>query len=135
MGTYDPRIRRIKKIFAKFCPKFLDLYASIYGSFFYTEKHLIIVGYSDRIFESDSILPFQIYDKRKNCNSKLQLDCQQREVGEQDVKIKPKLHPNRMKNITPLRFFAIQRQYCQAGFMVLLIEGLHYLQGKVPYKT
>ncbi len=28
---YDPRITRIEKISAKNCPKFLDLYASIYG--------------------------------------------------------------------------------------------------------
>ncbi len=27
----DSRISRIDKIFAKYCPKFLDLYASIYG--------------------------------------------------------------------------------------------------------
>ncbi len=29
---FDPRISRIDKILAKFCPKFLDLYASIYGT-------------------------------------------------------------------------------------------------------
>jgi hypothetical protein len=28
---YDPRISRIEKIFVKFCPKFLYLYASTYG--------------------------------------------------------------------------------------------------------
>jgi hypothetical protein len=33
-ALYDPRISRIEKILAKFCPKFLDLYASIYGSMF-----------------------------------------------------------------------------------------------------
>ena len=30
---YDPRISRTEKILVEFCPKFLDLYASIYGSF------------------------------------------------------------------------------------------------------
>ncbi len=29
-----PHISRIDKILAKFCPKFLDLYASVYGNFF-----------------------------------------------------------------------------------------------------
>ncbi len=29
---YDPRISRIEKIFAQNGPKFLDLYASIYGN-------------------------------------------------------------------------------------------------------
>ncbi len=32
MMNVDPRISRIDKILAKFCPKFFDLYASIYGS-------------------------------------------------------------------------------------------------------
>jgi hypothetical protein len=31
---YDPRISQIEKILVKFCPKFLDLYASIYGKKF-----------------------------------------------------------------------------------------------------
>ena len=31
---YDPRISRIKKIFAKIIPKSLDLYARIYGNFY-----------------------------------------------------------------------------------------------------
>ena len=31
---YDPRISRIEKIMSKICPKFLDLYGSIYGKFF-----------------------------------------------------------------------------------------------------
>jgi hypothetical protein len=30
---FDPCISRIDKILVKFCPKFLDLYASIYGKF------------------------------------------------------------------------------------------------------
>jgi hypothetical protein len=30
---YDPRISRINKIMYKICPKFLDLYTSIYGTF------------------------------------------------------------------------------------------------------
>jgi hypothetical protein len=30
---YDPHISRIDKILPKFCPKFLNLYASIYGNF------------------------------------------------------------------------------------------------------
>ncbi len=30
---YDPRVSRIHKIMSKICPKFLDLYASIYGIF------------------------------------------------------------------------------------------------------
>jgi hypothetical protein len=30
---YDPRISWIEKNIAKNCPKFIDLYASIYGSF------------------------------------------------------------------------------------------------------
>jgi hypothetical protein len=34
---YDPRISRIEKILGKFCPKFLDLYASIYGNY---NRHL-----------------------------------------------------------------------------------------------
>ncbi len=34
---YDPRISRIGKIFPKFCPKFLDLYASIYCKFLKVE--------------------------------------------------------------------------------------------------
>ncbi len=29
---HDPGISRIVKILVKFCPKFLDLYASIYGN-------------------------------------------------------------------------------------------------------
>ncbi len=33
---YDPRISRIEQIFAKFSPKFLDLYASIYGNLIWT---------------------------------------------------------------------------------------------------
>ncbi len=33
-ALYDPHISRIEKILAKFCPKFFDLYASIYGSCF-----------------------------------------------------------------------------------------------------
>ncbi len=32
---YDPCISRIKEIFRKICPKFLDLYASIYGTLIY----------------------------------------------------------------------------------------------------
>ncbi len=33
MMNIDPRISRIYKILAKICPKFLDLYASIYGNY------------------------------------------------------------------------------------------------------
>ncbi len=33
MMNIDPRISRIDKILAKFWPKFLDLYASIYGTY------------------------------------------------------------------------------------------------------
>jgi hypothetical protein len=29
---YDPRISQIEKFLLKFCPKFLDLYVSIYGN-------------------------------------------------------------------------------------------------------
>ncbi len=29
---HDPGISQIEKILVKFCPKFLDLYASIYGT-------------------------------------------------------------------------------------------------------
>ncbi len=32
--SYDPCISRIDKIFLKFCPKFLNLYASKYGRYF-----------------------------------------------------------------------------------------------------
>ncbi len=31
---YDPRISQIEKKLVKFCPKFLDLYSSIYGNSF-----------------------------------------------------------------------------------------------------
>ncbi len=34
MMNIDPCISRIDKILSKFCPKFLDLYARIYGNFF-----------------------------------------------------------------------------------------------------
>ena len=34
---FDPRISPIDKILTKFCPEFLDLYASIYGKYFIRE--------------------------------------------------------------------------------------------------
>ncbi len=36
MMNIDPGKSRIYKILAKFCPKFLDLYASIYGNMFFS---------------------------------------------------------------------------------------------------
>jgi len=46
----DPHISRIRKVLATFCPKFLDLYASIYGS-------LILKGYT---YEMVSVLPLPL---------------------------------------------------------------------------
>ena len=38
---FDPRISRTDKILAKFGPKFLDLYASIYGNYIFLNKNLL----------------------------------------------------------------------------------------------
>ncbi len=40
--VYDPRISQIEKIFAKKLPKFLDLYASIYGNSFCNYKKFYV---------------------------------------------------------------------------------------------
>ncbi len=40
MMNIDPGKSRIDRIWAKFCPKFLDLYASIYGTFLSEKTNL-----------------------------------------------------------------------------------------------
>jgi hypothetical protein len=42
MMNIDPRISRIYKILAIFCPKFLDLYASIYGNHYNTIQKVFL---------------------------------------------------------------------------------------------
>ncbi len=44
---YDPRISRIEKILVKFCPKFLNLYASIYGIFRIDTEFHFYCAFSD----------------------------------------------------------------------------------------
>ncbi len=61
---YDPRISRIEKKLVKFCQKFLDLYASIYGT------RAKVSFFSDlcfgNIFESQNVINISLSGSFKN---------------------------------------------------------------------